>query len=293
MHFTQYIAPSLLLAGSAVASNIKRSDHAYDSADSQSYDASYDYADKSGDDYAAPAEYVDDYAAPAEYGDDYTWSSTWDAQVTSLAAEPTGQWKDDAYVDEYDYDYSDTKDTTWVTDVDAAEPTGKWMKDEEDCDDDVPVVEEECSDEVDDSMVQIIKVSDKDGNLVFSPNDIKAPVGSYVQFHFWPKVRLLAVMYVFAQLANCHDRTIQLSSLTLPTHVFPSTTSCQRLWECSQASCPSAQTLRKLQFSHTKLPTKSQFGSTAPRACTANPAWAVSSMRKHSSCPLNILNTLC
>lgn len=271
MHFTQYIAPSLLLAGSAVASNVKRSDHAYDSADSQSYDASYDYADKSGDDYAA---------APAEYGDDYAYSSTWDAQVTSFAAaEPTGQWKEDEYVDEYDYDYSDKEGTTWVTDVDAAEPTGDWVKDE-DCDDDIPVVEE-CTDEIDDSMVQIIKVSDKDGNLVFSPNDIKAPVGSYVQFHFWPKVRLLMVIYVLAQFADCFDRTTQLSSPTLPTHVFQSTTSCQRLLECFQASCPLPQILRKPQFSHTKLPMRSQFGSTAPRACTANQEWVVSSTRKH------------
>ena len=207
MYFTQYIAPSLLLAGSAVASNVKRSDHAYDSADSKSYDASYEYADKSGeeyaapaeygDEYAAPAEYGDDYAAPAEYGDDYAWSSTWDAY-----AEPTGQWKEDDYVDDYDYDYdySDKKGTTWVTDVDAAEPTGDWVKDE-DCDDDI-IVEEECYDDVDDSMVQIIKVSDNDGNLVFSPNDIKAPVGSYVQFHFWPKVYLLAVVHLLVQFAD-------------------------------------------------------------------------------------------
>ena len=189
MYFTQYIAPSILLAGSAVASNSKRSYNAYDSADSNSYDASYDSADKSGDGYVAPA-------APAEYGDDYSWSSTgydsydYDMKTDwvseAVAAVPTG----DMY-DTYDYDYSDKKETTWVNNADAAEPTGTWTDDG--CDDS-PVVEECDDDAAGESMVQVIKVSDKDGNLVFSPNDIKAPVGSYVQFHFWPKVCLLFVL---------------------------------------------------------------------------------------------------
>lgn len=208
MHFTQYIAPSIILAGSAAASNAKRSNHGYDTAGSQSYD----YADKSGE----------EYAAPAEYGDDYAWSSIdWASATADAAGKSTDMayadmyknydgydeydysdketsWVADAAAaeptyDGYDYEYSD-KETTWVDEADASEQTGKW--EDEDCDDVVPVVEE-CDDDVaGDSMVQIINVSDKDGNLAFSPNDIKAPVGSYVQFHFWPKVCLPTMMLV-------------------------------------------------------------------------------------------------
>ncbi|MCJ1309134.1 hypothetical protein MMC25_002789 [Agyrium rufum] len=35
--------------------------------------------------------------------------------------------------------------------------------------------------------VQVVKVSNKDGDLVFSPNNIMAPPGSMVQFQFYPK----------------------------------------------------------------------------------------------------------
>jgi plastocyanin len=35
--------------------------------------------------------------------------------------------------------------------------------------------------------VQVVKVSDANGTLAFSPNNIMAPVGSMVQFHFYPK----------------------------------------------------------------------------------------------------------
>lgn len=38
--------------------------------------------------------------------------------------------------------------------------------------------------------VHIVKVSNKKGELTFEPNDLKAAVGSMVQFHFYPKVCL-------------------------------------------------------------------------------------------------------
>ena len=278
MHFTQYIAPSVLLAGSAVAANSKRSDHAYDSADSDTYDASYDYAGE------------DAYVAPAE-GADYAWSSTgYDTWATDVAADAeyddydSTSWVADAEAtamdydsyDSYDsYDYDDKKETTtWV--ADAAESTGDW-KDEE-CDD-VPVVEE-CDDDAGDKMVQVVNVSDKDGNLVFSPNDIKAPVGSYVQFHFWPKVCCSSPVNTPLTFANNCLRITPLSSLTLPIHAYQSATLCQTSPECSQVSCLSPQNLRRPQSSHTRLPTRNQYGSTAPRASIASQAWVVSSMRK-------------
>ena len=36
--------------------------------------------------------------------------------------------------------------------------------------------------------VYIVKVSNKNGDLTFAPNNLKAAVGSLVQFHFYPKV---------------------------------------------------------------------------------------------------------
>lgn len=39
-----------------------------------------------------------------------------------------------------------------------------------------------------DVKVQVVKVSNKNGNLTFAPNNITAAVGSFVQFHFYPKV---------------------------------------------------------------------------------------------------------
>ncbi|KAI9810755.1 MAG: hypothetical protein M1827_006093 [Pycnora praestabilis] len=35
--------------------------------------------------------------------------------------------------------------------------------------------------------VQVVKVSNKNGSLIFAPNDIKASAGSMIQFHFYPK----------------------------------------------------------------------------------------------------------
>lgn len=39
-----------------------------------------------------------------------------------------------------------------------------------------------------DVKVQIVKVSNNNGDLTFAPNNITAAVGSFVQFHFYPKV---------------------------------------------------------------------------------------------------------
>lgn len=39
-----------------------------------------------------------------------------------------------------------------------------------------------------DVKVQVVKVSNKNGDLTFTPNNITAAVGSFVQFHFYPKV---------------------------------------------------------------------------------------------------------
>lgn len=39
-----------------------------------------------------------------------------------------------------------------------------------------------------DVKVQVVKVSNKNGNLTFAPNNITAAIGSFVQFHFYPKV---------------------------------------------------------------------------------------------------------
>lgn len=39
-----------------------------------------------------------------------------------------------------------------------------------------------------DVKVQVVKVSNKNGNLTFAPNNITAAVGSFVQFQFYPKV---------------------------------------------------------------------------------------------------------
>ncbi|MCJ1342086.1 hypothetical protein MMC31_000266 [Peltigera leucophlebia] len=38
-----------------------------------------------------------------------------------------------------------------------------------------------------DVKVQVVKVSNKNGNLTFAPNNITAAIGSFVQFHFYPK----------------------------------------------------------------------------------------------------------
>lgn len=37
------------------------------------------------------------------------------------------------------------------------------------------------------TAVYVVKVSNKDGDLTFEPNSMTAPVGSMVQFHFYPK----------------------------------------------------------------------------------------------------------
>lgn len=39
-----------------------------------------------------------------------------------------------------------------------------------------------------DVKVQVVKVSNKNGDLTFTPNNITAAVGSFVQFQFHPKV---------------------------------------------------------------------------------------------------------
>lgn len=39
-----------------------------------------------------------------------------------------------------------------------------------------------------DVKVQVVKVSNNNGDLTFAPNNITAAVGSFVQFHFYPKV---------------------------------------------------------------------------------------------------------
>lgn len=39
----------------------------------------------------------------------------------------------------------------------------------------------------DKAQVQVVKVGGQNGELTFSPNSIKAAVGTYVQFQFWPK----------------------------------------------------------------------------------------------------------
>lgn len=39
-----------------------------------------------------------------------------------------------------------------------------------------------------DVKVQVVKVSNNNGDLTFTPNNITAAVGSFVQFHFYPKV---------------------------------------------------------------------------------------------------------
>lgn len=38
------------------------------------------------------------------------------------------------------------------------------------------------------TSVHVVRVSNKSGNLVYEPNDIKAAVGTMVQFQFYPKV---------------------------------------------------------------------------------------------------------
>lgn len=39
-----------------------------------------------------------------------------------------------------------------------------------------------------DVKVQVVKVSNINGDLTFAPNNFTAAVGSFVQFHFYPKV---------------------------------------------------------------------------------------------------------
>ena len=45
-------------------------------------------------------------------------------------------------------------------------------------------------------MVHTVKVSDKDGNLKFSPESLQADPGSMVQFQFWPKVSISDPFYL-------------------------------------------------------------------------------------------------
>jgi len=46
--------------------------------------------------------------------------------------------------------------------------------------------------------VQVVKVGGANGELTFTPSDIQAPVGSMVQFQFWPKNHSVA-QSTFAQ----------------------------------------------------------------------------------------------
>lgn len=58
--------------------------------------------------------------------------------------------------------------------------------------------------------VQVVKVSNKNGDLTFAPNNITAEVGSFVQFYFYPKV----------SDGSCNLQSIETSLLIMSTESF-------------------------------------------------------------------------
>ena len=199
MHFAQFIAPSILLAGSAAASNVKRSayGYGYDDTSAEAAGDSYSYSDKSSDDYAADA-----VAAEEDDGDDYYYkmSSEWEAATADAAGaekdydyETSSKWASatvDAVAAATSEAYGGDYATGDMYGDDYVKPEADAVDADKDCDDD----DGDDDDVEGEKMVQVVQVSNADGDLVFSPNDIKAPVGSHVQFQFWPKVSLVLAL---------------------------------------------------------------------------------------------------
>ena len=84
--------------------------------------------------------------------------------------------------------------------------------------------------------MHVVKVSNKNGDLMFEPNNLQAEAGSMVQFQFWPKVHT----YLYTQSALLwltNSRITRLCNLHSTNPVFPSITSMLLFRAFSLDSC--------------------------------------------------------
>lgn len=65
--------------------------------------------------------------------------------------------------------------------------------------------------------MHVVKVSNKNGDLVFEPKDLQAKVGEMVQFHFYPKVWLLPILTEAYGLTICaKNHSVVQASFDMP-----------------------------------------------------------------------------
>ena len=163
MHIHSTIAATLLLAGSALVQ------------------AQYDYSSGKTDMVMADSAKADSGYGDSSYGDSKAESKV-DSKGASMD-ESKAESKDDSYDDDSSYgdDYTMSAEPT-ATAVAAGADSAT-----------ADVAETEAaapSSGMDGTKVHVVSVSNKEGDLVFSPADIKAAEGDVVQFQFWPKVAL-------------------------------------------------------------------------------------------------------
>lgn len=136
-----------------------------------------------------------------------------------------------------------------------------------------------------DVKVQVVKVSNKNGNLTFAPNNITAVVGSFVQFHFYPKVSdrlcnphsiatILLSIYRIIQWCSPHSITLVYLSRTRPN---------QTKRASSPVSCPSKQMRQNSRLTLSRSTTQSLFGIIVLRESTVKGEWSGLSIRMASS----------
>lgn len=132
-----------------------------------------------------------------------------------------------------------------------------------------------------DVKVQVVKVSNKNGDLTFAPNNITAAVGSFVQFHFYPKVsdrsfnpqsiaKLTHFIYRIIPWYSPHSTTLVYLSRTLANPIKRGS---------SLVSCLSKQMPKNYRLILSRSTTQSLFGITVRRESIVKGPWLGLSIR--------------
>ncbi len=132
-----------------------------------------------------------------------------------------------------------------------------------------------------DVKVQVVKVSNKNGDLTFAPNNITAAVGSFVQFHFYPKVSDISFNpQSIAQFTHSIYRIIPWYSPHSTTLVYHSRTPANPIKRGSSlVSCPSKQMHQNYRLILSRSTTQSLFGITVRRESIVKGPWLGLSIR--------------